>query len=96
MAGSGGGAAWEGTTRDGSRLARGVPQTYGRKAKRRRRRSSGDTGIVTPGVTASTEGRQQRATADAKPRTGAPEGLPDLGLDRDLLRRIGEGELGRS
>ena len=77
-------------------LERGVPTTSGRNASSSKRRKAGETGTAMPGLIASAEGRQHKATADASPKTGAPEGLPDLRPDRDLLLLGGGGGLGSS
>ena len=94
MAGSAGEKEREGEGAGVGTLARVTPRTNGKKAMRSRSRNPGDVESAMPGVRASAEGRQQRAITDARPSTGAPEGLPDLRPERDLLLRVGDGGLG--
>ena len=70
-------------------LANGRSMTRRRISKRRGRPERGSVG-----VTASTQGRQQRLTAEARPRMGAPDGLPALGRERDLFLGGDEGGAG--
>ena len=94
MAGSTGEKERDGEGAGVGTLARETPRTSGKKAMSSRSRSPGDVESAAPGVRASAEGRQQRAIADARPKTGAPEGLPDLRSERDLLLRAGDEGLG--